>query len=582
MDDSSLKKTLKQAMQLQQAGALDQAKALYLQVLETQPGNADARHLYGLACHQQGDHKTAIRYIRQAVEMAPDQPVLRNNLGNALRKARDFEGAIEQLEQALQLRPGYGGAHMNLSLAYAGLHDHDASLAHGREAVRYAPQLAEAWGNLAIYLIDHMMLDEAIHASRAALALRPAYPEAVGNLMWLLNLLPGADPVEVAEEHHRVITGLLGSTPDAPASTASNERIRIGYVSGDFCDHAVNLFFEPVLEHHDKSCFETYCYSNVARPDPVTRRLRELAEHWRDISDVTGEAAAAQIRADRIDILVDLAGHTQNNRLDVFARKPARCQISYLGYPNTTGLAAMDYRVVDQYTVPGDEPPTGTEKLVRLPSVFACFRPPAGAPAIRTAPVAKNGFITFGSVHKLEKLNSAVIELWARLLQGNPESRLLIARDQLDDWHQGRLKRAFHELGVDADRLQLVHLVNPADSFFPTISDIDIMLDVFPWSGHTIACCALWMGVPVVTLQGNTHAGRMVASVLNALGLNEFIANDADSYVSAASNLCNDHQRLSTLRSELRSRMEHSPLRDESGYTRLFEAACRKAIRGSE
>jgi predicted O-linked N-acetylglucosamine transferase (SPINDLY family) len=408
MDANSLQQTIQQAMRKHQAGELEGAKTLYLKILELQPANPDALHLYGLACHQQGDHQTAVRYIRQAVELVSNQPVLRNNLGNALRKSGDFRGAVEQLKRALELRPAYAGAHLNLSLAFAGLKDHEASLVHGREAVRLDPQRAEAWLNLAVYLRDHMLFDEAMQAYRNALALRPKYREAAQHLLYGLNLLPDADPAEVAEEHRRVMAGLYGGAPGASISASKNEKIRIAYVSGDFCGHAINYFFEPILEHHDKTCFETYCYSNVERPDPVTSRLRQLAQHWREISSLSDEAVAAQVRSDRIDILVDLTGQTKNNRLGVFARKPARCQLSYLGYPNTTGLTTMDYRVVDRYTVPEDTTSTGTEKLLRLPEIFACFRPPASATPIQTPPVADRGFITFGSLHRLEKLNSGV------------------------------------------------------------------------------------------------------------------------------------------------------------------------------
>jgi predicted O-linked N-acetylglucosamine transferase (SPINDLY family) len=578
MDAESLKQMIKQAMQQHKAGELEQAKSLYLEILEVEPRHSDAWHLYGLACHQQGDHKTAIGYIRQAVELVPDNPIVRNNLGNALRQARDFRGAIEQLQKALELRPGFAGAHVNLSLAYASLRDHETSLAHGREAVRHDPKMADAWASLSARLIDHMELDESIHAARTALDLRPKSPDVAENLLCRLNLSPGADPAEVAEEHVRVATGLFGNAPSARFAPFRNEKIRIGYVSGDLRNHAVNHFFEPVLEHHDQPHFETYCYSNVRRPDAVTDRLQRLAGHWRDISGLSDEAVDRQIRSDAIDILVDLAGHTDLNRLGVFARKPARCQISYLGYPNTTGLAAMDYRVVDQYTAPPDMPLFGPEKPLRLPGVFACFRPPATATAIQPAPVVKNGHITFGSLHKLNKLNASVIEVWARLLNRVPKSRLLLARDQLDAWHQRRLKKVFHEFGVDPERLEMIQLAYRPESFFQIISSVDVMLDVFPWSGHTIACCALWMGVPVITMQGNTHAGRMVASVLAALGLQEFIASDAESYISIANGLCNDHHQIVVLRAELRSRMEHSPLRDETGFTKIFESTCRKAL----
>ncbi|HET9033968.1 MAG TPA: tetratricopeptide repeat protein [Dokdonella sp.] len=577
MNAASLQQLKAQAMQLHRAGQLDAAKTLYFEILQRQPGNADALHLFGLVCHQQGDHETAVRYISQAVEQVPAQPVLRNNLGDAMHKAGDLAGAIEQLRHAVALRADYAGAHMNLGAVLAESGDHDEAMRHSLEATRLDPQRAEAWFNLGLLQLDHVLLVESVASLRKALALRPDYSAAANSLLYVLNLTPGMDPAEVAQEHRRVASGLFGRIRRATTWPKPSERIRIGYVSGDFCAHAVNYFFEPVLEHQDSTRFETFCYSDVTQVDAVTERLRGLAQHWRDVAGLPDEALAEQIRADAIDILVDLAGYTKHGRLGVFAAKPARCQVSYIGYPNTTGLEAMDARVVDHCTAPADETPVGTESLLRLANGFACFRPPSHVPTVTVAPVSSNGFITFGSLHKLEKLNAGVIETWAQILAQNPDSRLLLARDQLDSWHQNRLTGVFAEFGIGTERLEMIHLTDPSQSFFELFSRMDILLDAFPWSGHTIACCALWMGVPVVTLRGNTHAGRMVASVLEGLGLSDLIAGDIESYLRAASNLCRDQARIATLREEVRQRMQSSPLRDEAGFTKAFESAIRMA-----
>lgn len=574
MNTASLQQLMAQATQHHRAGQLDMAKTLYLEILERQPGNADALHLFGLVCHQQGDHDTAVRYIRQAVEQVPNQPVLRNNLGDALHRAGDLAGAIVQLRQAVALRAEYAGAHMNLGSVLAETGDHDGAMVHSLEAARLDPQQAEAWFNLGLLQLDQVLLAESIASFRNSLALRPDYPAAANSLLYVLNLMPGTDPGEVAEEHRRVASGLFAHIHGATTWPEPSDRIRIGYVSGDFCAHAVNYFFEPILEHQDSTRFETFCYSDVSQPDRVTDRLRGLAHHWRDVAGLPDEVVVEQVRADAIDILVDLAGYTKHGRLGVFAAKPARRQISYIGYPNTTGLEAMDCRIVDRVTAPDEQASSGTESLLRLADGFACFRPPAHAPAVGAAPLSGNGFVTFGSLHKLEKLNASVIETWAQLLVQNPGSRLLLARDQLDAWHQRRLTGLFGNLGIGAERLEMIHLSDPAQSFFEIFSRMDVLLDVFPWSGHTIACCALWMGVPVVTLSGNTHAGRMVTSVLHAIGLTDLIAEDRASYERIAGALCVDQSRIITLREGLRQRMENSPVRDETGFTRAFEAAC--------
>lgn len=566
------------AISLHQAGELAAAKALYASILQIQPGNPDALHLFGLACHQQGDHATAARYIRQAVDRVPDQPVLRNNLGDALHKAGDLVGAAEQLREALALRPDYPGAHMNLGAVLAEAGDHDGAFVHSLEATRLDPERAEAWFNLGILELDHVAVADAIESLRTALAIRPAYPMAAQSLLYALNLLPGADPREVADEHRRVAEVLFGTVVPSTSWPEPSGKIRLGYVSGDFCAHAVNTFFEPILEHHDISRFEIHCYSDVDKPDAVTDRLRACAHHWREISGWSDSAVTEQIRSDRIDILFDLAGYTKHGRLGVFAAKPARCQISYLGYPNTTGLEAMDFRVVDQYTAPQDETVFGTEFLLRMRNGFACFHPPAHAPVVQAAPAASNGFVMFGCLHKLEKLNDSVVKTWARILDENPGSRLLIARDQLDEWHQRRLQKTFASFGIEAKRLKLIHLTDPTQSFLDLFARIDVLLDVFPWSGHTIACSALWMGVPVLTLRGTTLASRMVASVLDGLGLNDWIAEDVESYIRIAAELCRDQEGLSRIRAQLRERMERSALRDEVGFTREFETLLESAV----
>lgn len=574
-----LQQLMSRATQHHRVGQLEEAKTLYRDILKVQPGNPDALHLFGLACHQQGDHAAAVTYIRQAVERVPDQPVLRNNLGDALHKAGDLSGAVDQLQRALALRADYAGAHMNLGAVLSETGDHDRALVHSREAARLDPDWPEAWFNLGMLELDQVRLADSVQSLRRALALRPTYRAAANSLLYVLNLLPDANPTEVAEEHRRVATGLFGHVRAATDWPEPGAKLRIGYVSGDFRAHAVNYFLEPLLAHHDADRFEVFCYSDVSQPDAVTGRLQSLVPNWRDVRGKSDEAVTSLVRADRIDILFDLAGHTEHGRLGVFAARPARCQISYLGYPNTTGLAAMDYRIADGCTAPENEAPFGTERLLRLGHGFACFRPPAHAPEVQPAPLVENGFVTFGCLHKLEKLNPGVIRTWAWILLDNPGSRLLLARDQLDAWHQHRLEGAFEECGVGAERLQMLHLSDPARSFFEVFARIDILLDVFPWSGHTIACCALWTGVPVVTLRGNTHAGRMVASVLEGLGLGELIGADDQAYVRIAAGLCRDPQRLQELRGGLRDRMQASPVRDEAGFVAALEARLRSLVR---
>jgi len=574
---------IKNAIELHQAGQLRQAKAQYREILNSQPDHPDALHLYGLVCHQLGDHETAIRYIRKAVERVPAQAVLRNNLGDALHRAGQIDEAVQQLNIALELRPGYAGAHQNLSSIYLKTGSHELALSHCKRACELDEGRPEAWFNLGLCYLDHVLLEDCVEAFRKALALRPDYQAAVTSLIYVLNLLPDSSPKAVSEETRRVATAAFTKAPVTSVQPTSRQRIasepiRIGYVSGDFCRHAVNYFFEPVIEHHDKSAFEVYCYADVVKPDDATARLQANTAHWRDILGCSDSELMSQVQTDRIDILVDLAGYTRHNRLQAFARQSAPVQLSWLGFPNTSGLPAMHFRIVDSTTFPSDEADMGTETLIRMPTGFACFRPPAQAPQVLDAPCLKNGYITLGSLHKLEKLNPQVIELWADVLRENPNTRLVLARDQLDEWHQARLQGLFSQHNIALERLQMLELDAQGQSFFELFAGIDILLDVFPWSGHTLACCALWMGVPVVSISGNSHAGRMVASVLNSLGLNEWVAADGATYVGIIKKLCSDPSQLIITRRELRQRFSRSSLRDEISFTRQLESQYRRIL----
>ena len=524
----------------------------------------------------------------------PEQPVLRNNLGDALHKAGRPDEAIAQLQKALQLRPDYAGAHQNLGSIYLGTKQYDLAMLHCQRAVELDSKRPEAWYNLGLCFLEQVSLGASADAFRRALALKPGYQAAVTSLLYVLNLLPDQNPAAIAKEHQLVATAAFDSSGYrrtgvdpiginesgiVPVTRLSTQPIKVGYVSGDFRQHAVNHFFEPVLEQHDKSGFEIYCYSDVREADDSTSRLQKLAGHWRDMADRSHEELFKQVQSDGIDILVDLAGYTRHNRMPVFARQAAPVQLSWLGFPNTSGLQAMNYRIVDRVTEPDDQLTYGSEHLIRMPAGFACFRPPENTGEIANAPLSNNGFVTLGSLHKLEKLNPSVIALWSQVLVANLNTRLLIARDNLDDWQQQRLLREFEQHGIGAERLQLRELIDPEQDFWKLFEEIDICLDVFPWSGHTMACCALWMGVPVVSMYGNAHAGRMVASVLDSLELSELIATDRQSYGRIVSRLCSEQSQLLAYRNELRKRFEQSSLCDEAGFTRALETQYRDILK---
>jgi predicted O-linked N-acetylglucosamine transferase (SPINDLY family) len=354
-------------------------------------------------------------------------------------------------------------------------------------------------------------------------------------------------------------------------------RLKIGYVSPDFRTHSVAYFFEGLLRWHDNKVVETFCYALTPHKDETTERLQQQASVWRDVSTLDDAALVKQARADGIDILVDLAGHTARNRLTVFAARAAPVQMTYLGYPSTTGLSRMDYRLTDERADPPGEEAFHSERLVRLPGCFLCYQPPLRSPSVAGAPMVHNGYITFGSFNNLAKINANVVALWSEILQAVPGSRLLIKNPSLTDGVTAERYRAmFDTHGISSDRTELLGLVPDPQAHLDTYRRIDIALDTFPYNGTTTTCEALYMGVPVITLAGQAHAGRVGLSILGNLGLDELIARSPDDYVSCAASLATNQERICDLRNTLRERLLTSAICDADSFARKVEQAFRQ------
>ena len=351
-------------------------------------------------------------------------------------------------------------------------------------------------------------------------------------------------------------------------------RLRIGYVSPDFRAHSVAYFIEPVLKYHDSGHYEIFCYYNHTVEDSVTRRLRAHTDHWRTISGLSDDEAAQLIRKDHIDILVDLAGHTGNNRLLVFARKPAPIQATWLGYLNTTGLAAMDYRITDHSaSPPGITDRYHSENLIRLPDSQWCYQPPAECPPVTPLPALTTGLITFGSLHNLAKVTPEVIRLWSRVLMVIPDSRLIMAARGLNRLRL-QMEERFAEDRIKSSRLELLDAM-PFDEYLALHQRIDVNLDTFPYSGGTTTCHSLWMGVPIITLAGETVTSRGGASLLGSLRLTELIAKSETEYLDIAVHLGKKIEFLAAIRTGLRERMINSPLTNAQNFTKNLEQAYR-------
>ena len=524
-------------------GRFHEAELLVRQVLATDANQAEAWYLLGTIASAARRDDEAVGLLRRAIALAPRNPRYRNELGTLLEEHDDLDAAAQQFREALTLNPGYAIAHCNLG------------------------EIHKAKGNV----------HEAIQCYRAALGHQPNFPACQSNLLMTLNYDPQIDAAALLAEHLR--WGPSQGEPALQPRVYDNPRhpqrpLRIGYVSSDFHKHAVMRFFEPILAHHDRRQFEVILYGEVPRDDDVTARLRGLAVAYHRTVRRSAVELAAHVRTTGIDILVDLTGHTGHNRLDLFALRPAPVQVTYLGYCHTTGLPAIDYRIVDPVIEPLEAATQGTEQLVRLPGTFCCFQPPAAAPEVTPPPVLSNGRITFGSHHGLPKLNDQVLGLWRQILEAIPRSRLLFMRHTFTPAVTDALRSRLHRNGIPQDRVEIRCTSRDEQHYLGTYADIDLALDSFPFCGHTTNCEALWMGVPVITLCGDRPSARSSASVLEALGYPEWIARSPEAYIDLAVQWAQDPRRLSAVRSELRGRIAER-LCEGASFTRGLEAAYR-------
>lgn len=563
---------------LRAQGKLDEAAACYREAIRFNPKFARAYYALGNVFCAQGKTEAACAAFRDALRVCPDFPEAHNNLGNVLRERGRFDEALAHYRRAVSLAPHLAEAQNNLGLILQELGHIDEAIPCFERALRIKPDFAEAYNNRGNAYKDAGQIDWAVADYREAIRLKPSFVEAHSNLVYTLNYQPGASAASLLAEHQRWAAAHANSLPAArhPAGLRDPEhRLRVGYVSPDLRRHPVAFFVAPLLAHHDREQFHITCYSGVGCGDAVTARLRATADAWRDIAGRSDAETADLIRRDEIDILVDLAGHTRNNRLLVLARNPAPIQVTYLGYPNTTGLATVDYRLTDAIVDPPGAEHGYTEKLVRLRNGFACYEPPADAPPVAPGPISRRGMATFGSLNDLAKINEEVIDLWCRVLAANPGTRLVVFRNTLAGSTRDRYRQAFAARGVDPARVDLFNTRPGGADFLSVYRLIDVALDPFPWSGHTTTCEALWMGVPVITLLGARSAGRMSASLLTRVGLADLVAESPDAYVRLATELARDRGRLEALRRDLRGRMAASPLCDGRAFARIVEEAYR-------
>lgn len=502
-----------------------------------------------------------------AIHFNPNFATALNNLGVIHRRQNNPEAALKCFEEALRVDPKMGLANKNLGALYGTIGRIADSVRLTRLALEASPADAEALNNLALLMRDRCDVDASLEHLDACLRLEPENPHACSNRLMTLNYKSEKPREEVYDAHRlwgecleRRVQPLFTSWK--ACGRRDGKILRVGYISPDFYTHSVSYFIHAALRYHDPAFVHVTCYSDVTAEDEKTRLFRSLVPRWRETSGMSDDEVARLIHEDAIDILVELTGHTGNNRLSCLARKPAPVIVTWIGYPHTTGLSRVDFRISDERADPPSAPGLTTERLVYLPECFLCYTPPEVpevAPAVGLRPAQEAyGCPTFGCFNNLAKISLHTIRLWSRVLKEVPDARLFLKAKALGCPEvQEQLRKSFAAFGIQGPRLDLSGLQAHTGSHLKMYSLVDVALDTAPYAGTTTTCEALYMGVPVVTLRGQgVHAHNVGASLLRAVQLEDLVASNDDEYVRAAAAMVRDTKRLAALRAGLRTRME--------------------------
>jgi len=543
-----------------------EAEACYRTAITLNPRIVEAHNNLGTALKEQGQLDAAEAAYREALRLQSDYLPALNNLGTIAKAHGDSLGAERCYRQALQLDPGFAEALVNLGGVLKDHGDLDEAERCCRQAIAIQPNSAVAYDNLGNTLMYLGQVDEALAAYERALAINPKSAGAHSNYLFAKQYQPGATIESLAEAHSRwndLFAAPLRSTWRPHTNSRDPDRVlRVGFVSPDLSHHPIGYLLVRVLEQLDRTQLATYCYSTRPQVDDQSTRIARACNAWRDVATFTDESLAELIRSDEIDILFDLSGHTAGNRLAMFARKPAPVQVSWMGYVGPTGVEAIEYLIADRSLVSDELVGRYREQVIRLPVTSCCYETPVAAPAVGPLPAIDRGYVTFASFNNPAKINSAVIDTWATILQRVPTARMLMKFRGMDSQKLNeRYRKQFAEHGVRGDRIEFQG-VSPFAAMLEQYNTVDIALDPFPYNGGTTTMLALLMGVPVVTIAGETIAARQSCACLSAIGVQETTAGSLTEYVEIAVALANDLPRLGELRRSLRPRFGQSPLGD--------------------
>jgi len=562
---------------LTEQGLLIEGEISCVEALKIKPDYVPALSNLGVCLQQQGRLAESEACLRRALEINSNSAEAHCGLGITLNDQGLLPEAETSLRRALEIKPDYVDAHSNLGMILEKQGRIDEAIASYNRALELDPDNADILNNFGLALQDQGRLEESIPLIRQALKSKPGHLAAQNNLLFGFNYHPDLSAEEIfrAYQDYDAQSGLPLRSTWLPHRNDKNpaRRLKIGYVSPDFRQHAARNFLEPLLAWHDKAAVEVYAYAELIIEDDVTARYRSYVDHWIPTKGMSDEALVQRIRDDGIDILVELAGHTASNRLTVFARKPAPVSLSWLGYGYTTGLSAIDYYLTDAVCAPPGSEALFAEQPWRLANPPYAYQPAVGMGEVGGLPTLQHGYITFGTLTRSIRINHRTVRVWSEILKAVPNSRLVIdSRNFKDPLMQERMAARFVEQGIARERLEIGYHSPPWD----VLRGIDISLDCFPHNSGTTLFESLYMGVPYITLAGRPSVGRLGSSILQALGHPEWIAESEDEYIAKTVKLADDWDRLACIRAQLRTEMENSPLRDEAGFARKVENAYRQ------
>ena len=585
------------------------AQSSFLKALSIDKTNAGIYFNLGLVSFAEKKYDDACIYFSQSTQLQADFPESCFYLARSYKMLKKTDQAIHYYQKTISIKPDFSHAYLNLAILYHDIDENQLALDYCVKAAEIDPrsktirynyanllkkygfiekaiheyQMAisidqhfyEAYYNLSNCFLARAQLFEAIDCCRRVTQLKPDFLDGYHSYLFFLNYCHNYSQKDIYYEHLDWVSTLsIPPKKNLYRQTLKKDRqLKIGYFSPDLKIHPLPSFLISILKHHCQKNFSIYCYANVKKQDKKTFYIQSLVPHWRDCYQWEDDTLFDQVQTDEIDILVDLAGHTANNRLPVFAMKPAPIQVTYLGYPNTTGLKTIDYRLTDRWAdPPGEDDVYYSEQLIRLPHCFLCYSPSDEAPLESAPPVISRGYITFGSFNNSKKLSYPTVATWSLLLKSSPKSRLVL-KDQAFQFKEivNRWKNIFKQYGISSHRLTFIGPDKSFTDHLATYAELDIALDTFPYNGTTTTCEALWMGVPVITLSGNRHASRVGASLLNVLGLSDLVTYSIDAYIECILALSRDIELLCCLRRNLRQLMKDSPLCDAIGFTRQLE-----------